>query len=138
MEDEAVHLTLGESKLRIALSVATPPMLLLMAWGSWAVEAPVLLTAILAGLTALLGYVVAFDFPFAIEVDGEGIHRLCILRRQLVRWDDIAGIVQPRKRGLVMVTEDRKRRILLDRTLKEGELDLLRTQARLRDVRTEF
>jgi hypothetical protein len=138
MQREAVRLKLKESKPRVALSVATPPLLLIMAWGSWAVEAPMWLTAILAVLAALLGYVVAFDFPLAIEVDGEGIHRLCLLRRQLLKWDDIAGIVQPRKRGLVLVTEDRKRRILLDRGFDEGELDLLRAQARLRNVRTEF
>lgn len=129
---------LAESKLRVALSLATPPLLLLIAWGALAVEAPLLVTALLAGLAALLGYVAAFDFPTAIEVDGRGIHRLCVLRRQVLKWDDIVGIVQPRKRGLVLVTKDRKRRILLDRALEEGELDLLRTQARLRNVNAEF
>jgi hypothetical protein len=61
-----------------------------------------------------------------------------MLRRQLVTWDDIAAIVQPRNRGLVVVTEDRKRHILLDRFLQAGELDLLRAQAQMRDIQIEF
>jgi hypothetical protein len=103
-----------------------------------AVDASVFLTALLALLTAGLGYVAAFDFPIAVDVDSSGIHRICLLRRQLVAWDDIAAIVQPRNRGLVVVTEDRKRHILLDRLLQAGELDLLRAQAQSRDVKTEF
>lgn len=138
MSRETVRLRLNESRLRIALSVATPPLLLVMAWGSWAVEAPVLLTGFFAVMTAVLGYVAAWDFPTAIDVDSSGIHRICFLRRQLLPWDDIAGIVQPGKRGLVLVTEDRKRHILLDRFLAEGELDLLRAQARLREVQVGF
>lgn len=138
MPGEAVRLRLSESRLRIALSVATPPLLLAAAWGSWAVDASVFLTALLALLTAGLGYVAAFDFPIAVDVDSSGIHRICLLRRQLVAWDDIAAIVQPRNRGLIVVTEDRKRHILLDRFLEAGELDLLRAQAQLRDVKIEF
>ncbi|MGH8914407.1 MAG: hypothetical protein ACRDZM_07825 [Acidimicrobiia bacterium] len=134
MQRETARLTLRESRVRVALAIVTPPLLLLLALGSWAVEAPLALTAILAGLTALLGYVVAFDFPLAIEIDGEGIHHACLLRRRLSRWDDITAIVQPRKRGLVLVTNDRKRRILLDRALDEPELDQLRTVARSREI----
>lgn len=129
---------LSESRLRVVLSIATPPLLLTMAWGSWAVEAPLLVTGFFAVMTAGLGYVTAFDFATAIEVNDSGVHRICLLRRQLLPWDEISGIVQPRKRGLVLITRDRKRHILLDRYLEEGELDLLRTQVGPRDVQIGF
>jgi hypothetical protein len=80
-----------------------------MAWGSWVVEAPMPVTAVLSVVAAWLGYVVAFDYPTAIEVDGIGTHRVCLLQRQLLPWDENAGIVQLRKRGLMLVTKDRKR-----------------------------
>ena len=138
MRREAVRLRLSESWPRVALSLATPPLLVLLAWGSWLIETPMAVVAVLAILAALLGYVAVFDFPLAIEVDAEGIRRVSLLRRQLLPWSEIASIVQPRKSGLVVVTTNRKRHILLDRALEEGELDLLRAQARLRDVEIGF
>jgi hypothetical protein len=63
---------------------------------------------------------------------------VCLLRRQLTRWGDIASITQPRKSGLVLVTTGQKRLILVDRALEDGELDLLRAQARLREVTVGF
>jgi hypothetical protein len=138
MRREAVRLRLGESRLRIALSLATPPLLVVLGWVSWLVEAPMGVVGVLAVLAALLGYVAAFDFPLAIEVDADGIHRVSLLRRQLTPWGDIASISQPRKNGLILVTNDDKRHILLDRAISEGELDLLRAQARLRDVHLGF
>lgn len=138
MRREAVRLRLSESWPRVALSLATPPLLVLLAWGSWLIETPMAVVAVLAILAALLGYVAVLDFPLAIEVDAEGIRRVSLLRRQLLPWTEIASIVQPRKSGLVVVTTNRKRNILLDRALEEGELDLLRAQARLRDVEIGF
>jgi hypothetical protein len=138
MRREAVRLRLGESRSRIALSLATPPLLVLLAWVAWLVEAPMLVVTVLAVLAAVLGYVAVFDFPLAIEVDAEGVHRVCLLRRQLTRWGDIASITQPRKSGLVLVTTGQKRLILVDRALEDGELDLLRAQARLREVTIGF
>lgn len=138
MRREAVRLRLGEARLRIALSLATPPLLVLLSWVSWLVEAPMAVTAVLAVLAALLGYVAAFDFPLAIEVDADGIHRVSLLRSQLTPWSDIASMSQPRRHGLILVTNDDKRHILLDRAIGEGELDLLRAQARLRDVELGF
>jgi hypothetical protein len=138
MRREEVRLRLGESRLRIALSLATPPLLVLLAWVSWLVAAPVVVVAVLAVLAALLGYVAAFDFPLAIEVDADGIHRISLLRRQLTPWSEIASITRPRKKGLILVTNDDKRHILLDRAMGNGELDLLREQARLRDIRPGF
>jgi hypothetical protein len=138
MRREEVRLRLGESRLRVALSLATPPLLVILAWVAWLVDAPMVVVAVLAVLAALLGYVAVFDFPLAIEVDADGIHRVSLLRRQLTPWSEIASIAQPRKKGLMLVTSDDKRHILLDRAMGDGELDLLRAQARLRDVRPGF
>ncbi|GEM_PF-2086095 len=138
MRPEALEAKLPESRLRIGLSLLTPPSLLALVWGAWAVQAPVWVTAGLLLLALFLGYVVAFDFSTALQIDSEGIHRLCLLRRETLRWEDIAAIVQPRRRGLILVTKDRKRRILLDRRLDSVELDLLRSRAQERDVRLEI
>jgi hypothetical protein len=138
MRREEVRLRLGESRLRVALSLATPPLLVILAWVAWLVDAPMVVVAVLAVLAALLGYVAVFDFPLAIEVDADGIHRVSLLRRQLTTWGEIASIAQPRKKGLILVTNDDKRHILLDRAMGNGELDLLRAQARLRDIRPGF
>jgi hypothetical protein len=138
MQLDSNRLRLNESRLRVAMSLATPPLLVALAWGAWALEAPRLVVAGLAVLAALLGYVAIFDFPLAIEVDSEGIHRVCLIRRQTEPWEDIAAVVQPRQKGLVLVTTSRKRHILLDRSLEEGELGLLRTEVGRRDVQVGF
>lgn len=138
MRREEARLRLGESRLRIALSLATPPLLVLLAWVSWLVAAPMAVVAVLAVLAALLGYVAAFDFPLAIEVDATGINRVSLLRRQLTPWSEIASLAQPRNKGLILVTHDDKRHILLDRAMGTDELDLLRAQARLRDISAAF
>jgi hypothetical protein len=127
-----------ESRTRIALSVAAPALLLLVAWGFWSVDAAMPLIATVLVLAVLLGYVVAFDFPTSIEVDSTGINRVCLFRRHVLEWDDILGIVQPRRGGLVVMTKDRKRHVLLDRLLEPEELDVLRVEAERNEVRIEF
>lgn len=127
-----------ESRFRVILSMAAPPSLLVLVWGAWEVDAAWPVTAILAVLAVLLGYVILFDFPVALELDESGVHRACLLRRHTVPWDAIAAIVQPRRRGLLLITEDRKRHSLLDRRLDDDELDLLRDEAEMRGVRVEF
>jgi hypothetical protein len=127
-----------ESRTRIALSVAAPALLLLVAGGFWSVDAAMPLIATVLVLAVLLGYVVAFDFPTSIEVDSTGINRVCLFRRHVLHWDDILGIVQPRRGGLVVMTKDRKRHVLLDRLLEPEELDVLRVEAERNEVRIEF
>lgn len=138
MRREAVRLRLSESRLRVALSLATPPLLVLVAWGAWAIDSPPLAVAVLALLAAGLGYVAAFDLPLAIEIGDDGMSRICLVRRQLIPWNEIASIAQPRKSGLLLVTTAKKRHILLDRALEPAELDLIRSQARLREVEVTF
>ena len=135
---ETGRMRLPESRLRVILSIASPPSLLVLVWGAWAVDAAWPVIAILALLAVLLGYVIAFDFPVAVEFDETGVHRACLLRRHTLPWGTIAAIVQPRKRGLLLITEDRKRHSLLDRRLHDDELDLLRDEAEMRGVRVEL
>jgi hypothetical protein len=128
----------AESKLRVVVSMAAPPALLLVAWGFWVVSAPQALIAIVVVFAAVLAYVMLLDFPTAIVVDSIGIHRECVLRRRVLEWNDITGIVQPRRGGLVVVTKDRKRHVLLDRSLDGDELENLRAAAISNQVRAEF
>lgn len=127
-----------ESGWRVAFSVASPVLLALFAWGALAVDAPLLISLLLAGLAVALGYVALYDFAIAVELGDEGIVRRCMLRRQLIRWDEAAAVAKPRKRGLLLVTQERKRLILVDRALEEGELERLRAELQGRGVRAEF
>jgi len=118
--------------------MAAPPALLLVAWGFWVVSAPQALIVIVLVFALVLSYVMLVDFPTAIVVDDIGIHRQCVLRRRVLAWNEIAGIVQPRRGGLVVVTKDRKRHVLLDRSLDGDELETLRAAATKNQVRAEF
>ncbi len=130
-------MTIDESRWRVGLSLATPVILLFLAWGAVVVDMPTPVPIVLAVLALFLGYIALFDFAISVEVDERGIQRRCLFRRQLTIWDDAAAIVQPRKRGLVLVTNDRKQRVLVDRTLEEGELTRLRAEAERRGLRVD-
>lgn len=122
----------------MAFSVASPLLLALFAWGALAVDAPLLVSLLLAGLAVALGYVALYDFAIAVELGEEGILRRCLLRRQLIRWEEAAAVAKPRKRGLVLLTNERKRLILVDRALEASELERLRAELVRRGVRAEF
>ncbi len=131
-------MTIHESGWRVAFSVASPVLLALFAWGALAVDAPLLISLLLVGLAVALGYVALYDFALAVELGEEGILRRCLLRRQLIGWDETAAVAKPRKRGLMLVTNARKRLILVDRALDESELERLRAELLRRGVRAEF
>lgn len=129
---------LEESRWRVAFSMATPLLLAVFTWGAVAVDAPLLVSVLLAGLAVALGYTALYDFALAVELGEEGIVRRCLLRMQLIEWDVVDAIARPRKRGLVLVTKARKRIILVDRTLDDAELDRLRGEVERRGVSAEF
>jgi hypothetical protein len=135
---EATRLTLDEARWRVFLSLATPPLLVGMATLAYVVEAPVLFSLVLAVLALFLGYVALFDYARAVEIDEEGVSRICVLRRERIPWTEIAAIVQSGRRGLVLVTRHRKRRVLLDRGLIGTEHERLRAQTRIHGVEGEF
>lgn len=118
--------------------MATPLLLLLLAWGAVIVEAPVAVPVTLILLATALGYIALFDFAVAVDVDDTGITRRCLLRRQHMPWGEIEAVVKPRRRGLIVVTRDRRRRILLDRGLEEDELNRLRSELKRRNLRADF
>lgn len=99
MQTDAIHsgairLRIKESKLRSPLSVATPPLLLIMGLGVAGVDGPLLVVLICVFLATVLGYVMLWDFPLSIDVDERGIQRNCLLRRDLLQWDDLEGITR--------------------------------------------
>lgn len=116
----------------------TPPLLVLMAWGGYLVDSPTVVTAVLTILAAVLGYVVVIDFPFSIDIDDEGVRRNGLIRSQLIEWDQIDRIAKLRGRGVTATTKSGKRLVLIDRRLDPSEVDLIETQARLRDVTTDL
>jgi hypothetical protein len=136
MHAEAVRLRIKESKLRAGLSIATPPLLLIMGLGVAGVDGPLLVALVCTFLATVLGYVMLWDFPLSIDIDESGIQRNCVLRRDLLEWDDLEGITRARRRGVTAVTKSGKQKILIDRHLDDSETDLLETQAQLRGVKT--
>jgi len=127
-----------ESRLRAGLSLMTPPLLVMMAWGGYLIDSPTAVTAVLTILAAVLGYVVVVDFPFSIDIDDEGVRRNGLIRSQLIEWDQIDRIAKLRGRGVTAFTKSGKRLVLIDRGLDPSEVDLIETQARLRDVKTDL
>ncbi len=121
MRETTEPMRIPESKVRVALAVLTPPMLLGMALLTLAVQSPIAVPVVFGILGTLLGAVVIFDYPIAIEVNETGLIRICLLRHQRLKWEDIAAIVKPRRRGLVLVTNKRKRHVLIDRILESAE-----------------
>ncbi|HEY7468628.1 MAG TPA: PH domain-containing protein [Acidimicrobiia bacterium] len=127
-----------ESRLRVALSLLTPPSMLLMAWGAWVIGAAWPVTVLLGLFALFLGYVVVFDFTTAVEISDTGLTRVSLLRRHVMRWEDLAAIVRPRKRGIIAVGKDHKRHILIDRRLDDDELATLHQRAESKEVRVEL
>lgn len=121
MRETTEPMRIPESKVRVALAVLTPPMLLGMALLTLAVQSPLPVPIVFGTLGTLLGTVVIFDYPIAIEVNDTGLVRVCLLRHHRLNWGDIAAIVKPGRRGLVLVTNKRKRHVMIDRILEPAE-----------------
>lgn len=129
MNQTTEPIRIPESKIRVTLAVVTPPLLLGMALLTLAVESPLAVPVVFGILGTLLGTVVIFDYPLAIELNETGLVRVCLLRHHRLSWDDIAAIVKPRRRGLVLVTTKRKRHVLIDRILEPDERTRLMSEA---------
>lgn len=121
MNETTEPLRIPESKVRVTLAVLTPPMLLGMALLTLAVQSPMPVPVVFGILGTILGAVVVFDYPIALELNDDGLVRICLLRHHRLNWDDIAAIIKPRRRGLVLVTNKRKRHVLIDRILEPDE-----------------
>jgi hypothetical protein len=129
---------IAESKWRLALSMSSAPLLLLLVWAAWQVGAAALFVVPLAAFALGLGWVILVDLPTAIEVGPDEINRVCLLRAQPVAWGHIAAIVRPKRGSLVLVTDDRKRVVLVSRKLTDSETDFIANEAMRRNVRVEI
>ncbi|MEX1037422.1 MAG: hypothetical protein WDZ96_01040 [Acidimicrobiia bacterium] len=129
MNQTTEPMRIPESKIRVTLALVTPPLLLGMALLTLAVESPLPVPVVFGILGTLLGTVVIFDYPLAVELNETGLVRVCLLRHHRLGWDDIAAIVKPRRRGLVLVTKKRKRHVLIDRILDPEERTQLMSEA---------
>lgn len=134
MTETTEPMRIPESKVRVALAVLTPPMLLGMGLLTLAVQSPIPVPIVFGILGTLLGIVVTFDYPIAIELNDKGLVRICLLRHHRLGWDDIAAIVKPRRRGLVLVTNKRKRHVLIDRILEPEERQRLLSEGESRGI----
>jgi hypothetical protein len=125
---------ISESTVRVILALATPPLLLAMALLTLSVGSPIAVPIVFGALGTLLGAVVVFDFPLAVEVNASGLVRVCLLRHHSLSWEEIAAIVKPRRRGLVLVTTNRKRHVLVDRILDPEERNRLLAEGERHDI----
>lgn len=134
MDETTEPLRIPESKARVALAVLTPPMLLAMALLTLSVESPITVPLVFGILGTLLGAVVILDYPIAVEVNETGLVRICLLRHHRLSWDEISAIVKPRRKGLVLVTNRRKRHVLIDRILEPEERQRLLSEGESRGI----
>lgn len=134
MDKTTEPMRISESAIRVILALATPPLLLAMALLTLSVGSPIAVPVVFGALGTLLGAVVVFDFPLAIEVNANGLVRVCLLRRHSISWEEIAAIVKPRRRGLVLVTTNRKRHVLVDRILDPDERNRLLDEGERHDI----
>lgn len=134
MEKPTEPMRISESTVRVILALATPPLLLVMALLTLSVGSPIAVPIVFGALGTLLGAVVVFDFPLAVEVNANGLVRVCLLRHHSLSWEEIAAIVKPRRRGLVLVTTNRKRHVLVDRILDPEERNRLLAEGERHDI----
>lgn len=134
MRETRPGLKIKESPLRIALSMSAPVMLAIVAVSLWVADAALWAVIAAAVVAILLGLFVLFDFTLSVSIDDAGITRRCVARTLDIPWSDIDRLYNPKRRGLIAVTEKGTHHILIDRRLYDSERDLFATQARLHGV----
>lgn len=127
-----------ESRIRVVLALTAPPLLAALALLTWIVEAPTTVPVVFGVLAALLTIVVVYDYPLAIELTPDSLQRLCLFRRHILPWDEVAAIIKPRRRGLIVVTRGRKKHVLIDRILNESERLALMQQGDKHRIQVEL
>jgi hypothetical protein len=132
------NVQIRESKLRVALAVATPPLLLGMAILTLAVDSPIAVPITFGILGTFLGITVLFDFPIALILNDTGLERVSLWRRHVVAWDDVGAIIKPRRRGLILITTARKRYVLIDRILEADERNLILSKGEAHGFQVEI
>lgn len=124
--------------MRIGLALLAPPLLAGLALLTWTVAAPPAIPIVCTILSVLLAMVVMFDFPLGIELSPTGLTRLCLFRRHTLKWEDIAVIIKPNRRGLLVVTKSRRKHVLIDRILDQSERNALMDHGDLHGVQVEL
>lgn len=123
---------------RVTLALVTPPLLAGMAVLTWLVNAPTTVPVVFGIFATFLGVIVLYDFPLAIVLGDESLDRQSLVRRHEIAWDEIAAIIKPRRRGLVLVTKDRKKYVLIDRLLDEPERKELLSRGERHGIQVEL
>ena len=127
-------MTLSESRLRVGLSLSTPPLLLALALIVWTGGVSGWVAGGLVLVSLISGWFVLFDFAISIILDTHGIIRRCLARDHVIEWTAIDRITRRPRRGLVLVTGDGEHHILIDRKLDDSEFDSFVTRVRARGV----
>jgi hypothetical protein len=138
MIEEVLGVRIPESRVRVVLALLTPPLMLGMALLTLAVDSHISVPIVFGLLGTFLAVVVLFDFPLALNVGDDGLTRVCLLRHHVVPWDQVGAIIKPRRRGLVLVTVDRKRHVLVDKILDSQERKVLLDVGEEHDFQVEI
>lgn len=118
-----------ESKLRVAVSLSAPVLLIVLAILMVIGGAGIWLALFFGVVGLVLAWFVLFDFTTSVFVDDSGIALIYPARRRVLAWDSIERMFNPRRRGLVAVTTSGEHHILIDRKLDPDELDALQRKA---------
>lgn len=133
----AETLTLAESKLRLAVSFAAPPILVALAILLSAGDVATWIPIVIGAVGILLTVFVLVDFATTIDIGPQGIVRNAPVRKAAIDWEDVEKLVVPKRGGLTVVTLDGRHIILVDRKLVSYELEMARARARESGVDVE-
>jgi len=123
-------LRLEESKLRVWMSASAPLLLLALAVAVGTSGLPFWLALVLGLVAAALAWFVLYDFTTSVLVDESGVTLTSIARDRTLAWGVIERLMNPRHRGLVVITTEGAYHIVIDRKLAPEELDLVASHVR--------
>lgn len=126
----AETLTLAESKLRLVMSFAAPPILVALAVLLFGGDIATWIAILVGGIGILLTVFVLVDFATTVDIGPHGIVRHAPMRKAHIDWDDVEKLVVPKRGGLTAVTNEGRPVILVDRKLVSHEVDIVRARAR--------
>lgn len=128
------QLELRPSALFLAASAVSPASLLILGtWGSLRAGELRAIPGVLLALGAVLAVAALWDLPVRVQLSGQGVTRVCLLRRQHVSWDEVmalgrtridrggerlvgravSGLRSSKVGGLVLLVGPKRRRYLL-------------------------
>lgn len=133
MTEAGDSITLYSRWRGIAAAFATPLLLGLVAASGFAVGGVHPVPIVISVVAVLLVGVALYDWPVSCSIELDGIVRRCLLRQQILEWDNVVAVQRARGAllsrapgGLTAVVRPRRRYLLLSHVESRAEFDQVR------------